>query len=358
MSDRLDHFVRDALARGADRDAVRASLLDAGWPAAEIDAALGAWVDTPFGVPAPRRRVQTSAREAFLYLVMFATLYVVAFHVGALLFAAIERWLPDPATWDRWQSGLAGVRGSTAAVLIAFPVFLFVARHIGGILKREPEKRASGVRRWLTYLTLFLAATVLIGNLVVVVSGLLSGELTTRFLLKSLVVFLIAGFVFGHYFTGIRGDEADAPRVAPPRGVLAVPAGIAVVLVAVLGLWMSGTPGDARSEALDMRRAEDLAQIHHAVEAFVTRFGTLPEDLETLRRADPAAAVAELRDPVSGEPYAYRVTGERTYELCATFDRASERSRPRFPAQDFWSHPAGPHCFVITVPRVTAAPGP
>jgi hypothetical protein len=60
MSDRLEQFVRDALAGGADRETVRTTLRDAGWPAAEIDAALAAWVDTPFGVPAPRRRVQTS----------------------------------------------------------------------------------------------------------------------------------------------------------------------------------------------------------------------------------------------------------------------------------------------------------
>jgi hypothetical protein len=120
---------------------------------------------------------------------------------------------------------------------------------------------------------------------------------------------------------------------------------------------MSGTPGSARSEALDQRRAEHLAQIHHAVETFATRFGTLPEDLETLRRADPGATVAELEDPVSGEPYAYRVIDERTYELCATFDRASERTRPGFSERDFWNHPAGPHCFTVTVPKATTVPG-
>jgi hypothetical protein len=351
MSERLDTFVRDALARGAERDAIRATLINAGWPEGEIDAALGAWTDTPFGVPAPRRRVQTSAREAFLYLVMFATMYVVAFNVGALLFAWVERLLPDPAAPDFWQGRLAGVRGSTAAVLIAFPVFLALARHMGGILKREPEKRASGVRRWLTYLTLFLAAIVLIGNLVVVVTGMLSGELTARFLLKSLVVFLTAGAVFGHYFTGIRGDEADAPRIAPSRGLIAVPAGVAIALTAALGLWMSGTPGAARSEALDERRTRELQEISNAVNAHAFRFKELPATLEVMRASDPGTRAPDLRDPISGEPYGYRVIDATRYELCATFERAVKES-PAARAYGDWRHPAGPHCYTLVVPAI------
>jgi len=359
MSDRLDTFVRDALARGAAREQIREALIASGWPAAEVDAALGAWVDTPFGVPAPRRRVQTSAREAFLYLVMFATLYVVAFDVGALLFVWIERLLPDPMFYEQWSAGLRAVRGWTAAVLIAFPVFLLVARHIGGILRREPEKRASGVRRWLTYLTLFLAALVLIGNLMVLVSGLLAGELTLRFVLKCAVVFAIAGVVFGHYFAGMRREEADAPVASRSPGWLARGAAIAVVLVAGLGLWMSGSPVAARSHALDERRERDLGEIQAAVNQHYTRFAVLPDSLGALRGPNPGTRVPDLRDPVTGAPYTYRVMGPTRYELCATFDGASSKDPDarRAPARfgEFWRHPAGRACFTIDVPP---RPGP
>jgi hypothetical protein len=353
MSDRLEHFVRDALARGADRDAIRAALSGAGWPAAEIDAALGAWVDTPFGVPAPRRRVQTSAREAFLYLVMFATLYVVAFHVGALLFAGIERMFPDPAFYERWPAGLRGVRASTAAVLIAFPVFAWVARHIGGLLQKEPEKRASGVRRWLTWLTLFLAALVLIGDLVVVLTQALSGELAMRFTLKSGVVFAIAGMVFGHYFAGMRSDEAEGPPPAPWTGWIARVTAVAVPLVAVLGLWMSGSPIDARSYAIDQRRAQDLQEIQGGVNDYYSQFGVLPDSLGTLRGPKPGTRLPDLRDPVTDEPYAYRVLDPRRYELCATFERKSrdDEAGMRPAPGDFWRHPAGRTCYSLVVPE-------
>ena len=154
----LEKFVRDALAAGIAREKIRAELARGGWPADEIDAALAAWLESDFVVPVPRRRVGMSAREAFVYLVLFATLYLVAFQSGAIAFALIERWVPDPVSgrsWDPWRSVL---RWGASALLIGFPVYLFASRVIARSLARDPEKRNSGVRRWLTYLTLFVAA--------------------------------------------------------------------------------------------------------------------------------------------------------------------------------------------------------
>jgi hypothetical protein len=67
------------------------------------------------------------------------------------------------------------------------------------------------VRRWLTYLTLFIAACVLIGDFVSLVYNVLGGELTVRFVLKVLTVGIIAGTVFWYYLSELRLDERD-PR--------------------------------------------------------------------------------------------------------------------------------------------------
>ena len=60
-------------------------------------------------------------------------------------------------------------------------------------------------------------------------------------------------------------------------------------------------------------------------------------------------------DQQTGEAYGYRVTGDLTFQLCATFNKAS-RTRgdgPRFaPAgvtNDSWRHDAGEFCFDRTV---------
>ncbi len=89
-------------------------------------------------------------------------------------------------------------------------MFLFVARYLGRDLARSPVKRLSAVRRWLTYLTLFIAASVLIGDMITLVYNMLGGELSIRFLLKVLVAAVIAGTIFGYYLHDLRREEREA----------------------------------------------------------------------------------------------------------------------------------------------------
>lgn len=205
----LEAFVREALARGASRAQTAEALSAAGWPRAQIDGALRAWAEVPFVVPVPHPRPSLSARDAFWHLLLFATLYVWAWQLGSLLFDLINHALPDAADPDyRLQRMGASMRWSAASLLIAFPVFVYVARRLSGELAVEPLKRLSPVRRWLTYVTLFLAAGVLIGDMITLVYHALGGELGLRFVLKVLVVGALAGGIFGFYLLDLRRDEA------------------------------------------------------------------------------------------------------------------------------------------------------
>ena len=207
----LDLFVREALASGETRPAIEAALAGAGWPAEQVRAALGSWAEVPFSVPVPKPRPYLSPREAFLYLVLFATLYLSAWHVGSLLFDLINAAIPDPADPAHAVRSLAhSMRWSVASLVIAFPIYLFVARLLSRELARNPVKRLSAVRRWLTYLTLFLAVTVLVCDLITLVHSLLGGDLTVRFVLKVLVVGAIAGAIFGFYLADLRREEREA----------------------------------------------------------------------------------------------------------------------------------------------------
>ena len=207
----LDLFVRDALARGESRADIEAALAGAGWPPEQVSAALGAWAEVPFAVPVPRPRPYLSPREAFLYLVLYATLYLSAWHLGSLLFDLINAGIPDPAE-AAWTANNRdnSMRFSVASLVIAFPIYLFVARLLSRDLARSPVKRLSAVRRWLTYLTLFLAVTVLVCDLIALVYNLLGGHLTMRFVLKVLVVGVIAGAIFGFYLHDLRREERES----------------------------------------------------------------------------------------------------------------------------------------------------
>lgn len=209
-SDELITFVKDGLARGVSRASLEAALAQAGWPAAEIRGALGSFADVAFPIPVPRPKPYLSARDAFIYLVLFSTLYTVAFNFGSLLFDLINQWIPDPAVDPSRlpPDYLAqAIRWSVSALIVATPVFLYVSALVGREQRRDPMKRASKVRRWLTYMTLFIAASVLTGDIIALVYNVLGGELTTRFVLKVLVVAGIAGTVFVYYLSDLREDE-------------------------------------------------------------------------------------------------------------------------------------------------------
>lgn len=207
----LERFVRDALTQGQSRTRIEAVLAQAGWPPEQVRSVLSVYADVAFPVPVPRPRPYLSAREAFFYLVLFATLYLWAFHVGSLLFDLINHAYPDPGVqYSYWARGHKSMRWSVAWVLIAYPVFLLVARMLARELASNPVKRRSAVRRWLTYLTLFIAATTLLVDMAVLVFNVLGGELSVRFLLKVLVVALLAGGIFGYYLLDLRREEVEA----------------------------------------------------------------------------------------------------------------------------------------------------
>lgn len=205
----LELFVRDALARGASRAEVERVMREAGWTVEQAASALKVYADIPFVVPVPRPRPYLSAREAFTYLVLFSTLYASAIHFGSLLFDFINLAFPDPSEQPSAAYWANSVRWAVSWLVIAFPVFLFMSRSVARSLARDPVKRLSPIRRWLTYATLFFAASFLIGDMTTLVYRLLGGDLTIRFILKVLVVAGIAGMIFGYYLSDLKQEETE-----------------------------------------------------------------------------------------------------------------------------------------------------
>lgn len=211
----LGEFVRAALAQGQDRASIGTVLQHAGWPAEAVANALDEYADIPFPIPVPRPRASLSAREAFLYLVLFTSLYISVYNFGHLLFQFIERAFPD-VTQQRYgdRFSLEDVRWSVSALIVAFPVFLWTARHISKQLAIDPSGRLSPARRWCTYITLFIAVAFLIGDGMSLVYNLLGGELTMRFVLKSIVVAAVAGSMLLYYLRDLRPEERSRARQA------------------------------------------------------------------------------------------------------------------------------------------------
>lgn len=209
----LDTFIRDALNRGEKRERIAAALVAAGWTQKEIDNALDDYADTDIGLAVPRPRPYVSAREAFLYLVLFILLGVVAWNLGSLLFALIDTAIADEL--DQEYGYFFGgrdmqIRSAIAGLVVGGPLFAWLALHIRKQRRTNPAMQRSRVRKWLTYIALIIASCTLIGDAISLVYSFLAGELSTRLALKLLVVAILAGGVFFYFIRDAEeGDTND-----------------------------------------------------------------------------------------------------------------------------------------------------
>jgi hypothetical protein len=207
-ADQLAAFVAEALKAGRTRKEIGDALGRAGWTPSETEAALSAWAETGFLPPVPRPRAYLSARDAFVYALMFLALATSAWNINALGFALIDLWLPDiddfGSGWAAWS-----VRWSISVLVVVFPLFVILDARERKAVRTDPARRRSAVRKWFGYTTLFLASLALLGDLIAVIYALLNGELTLRFLAKAALVALTAGLVF-LYFRGAMAEAEDA----------------------------------------------------------------------------------------------------------------------------------------------------
>ena len=206
VKDELYGFVKDAMSRGTPPEEIRSALLDADWEEPQIRQALAGYNEGPFGIPVPRPR-QSEAREAFIYLVLFATMYLSAINLGNLAFQFINRGFPVPGQLDFRIDD--SINWSASILIVALPVFFFMTRKTNRAIERDPSRRASDMRRRLTYLTLAVSAFVLLGVFSTIVYSFLDNALTWRFVLKALSAGLIATGVFWYYLKDVQeGSES------------------------------------------------------------------------------------------------------------------------------------------------------
>ena len=358
MSNELYAFVKEALGKGQERASIERALLEAGWQEEEVKKAVAGFAEVSFPVPVPKPKPYLQAREAFLYLISFITLYISAFSFGVLVFAFIDKFLPDPLQYGGFFP--RGLTTALASLIIAFPLYLFMMWRLSKAAAKDPERRQSKVGKWLTYITLVIAAGIIIGDLIAVLSSLLSGELTTRFVLKAFTILAIAGSIFGYYLGSLQREEKEkGEKVAPREKSMGVRAFVGVVIAVIVlavgyGLFLVGTPAQQRLLQFDERRVSDLQQITYSIDSYWERNRRLPESLEDLR--DPRYFVSSLSDPKTGEPYEYQTVSEIAYELCAVFE-AEYAGDPyaRMPvSESFWYHGIGRTCFTLEVRKPAA----
>lgn len=175
-----------------------------GWSERRIYRAFSAFYADALETPLPSRSQHVEhARDAFLYLLNFITLGFWTVALGQIGYALIAHAFSDPAAPYAYESLRDQISWQLATLLVTFPIFALVHSLIRRELSRRPDLFDSGIRKWLTYLALVLAALVILTDGVWFLESLLRGELTVRFILDSLVLLILGGGVFHYYLATI-----------------------------------------------------------------------------------------------------------------------------------------------------------
>ena len=279
-------------------------------------------------------------------LVSFIALYTSAFSFGSLAFQFIERLFPDPLSYGgsfAWGMG----RSAIAGLIVAFPLYLFLMRLIWKETKGNAKNLESGVRKWFTYITLVVVAGVMLGDLIAVVSSVLGGELALRFVLKAGTIFAIAAAIFGYYLHDLKRKVEDlfSSRTKAFAGIVA----ILVIVFIGYGIVLTGTPGQQRAFQFDQRRVSELQQISYAIDTYWQNNEKFPASFDDLKNQQHSY-IQSVTDPKTQVAYEYRVLGDKSYELCATFETDSAKTAVRFKtpvpfSEQSWDHATGRVCF-------------
>lgn len=349
----LKDFVAASKSHGASDESLVALLTRRGWPLNEVYVALGDYWASITGLPVPGHPASgESAREAFLFLLAFSTLCCWASALGSAFFSFIDHWFPDPVVRPYWvlSTERSFVTWQMATIAIAFPIYLFVTRSIVKESDAPAALAQSGVRKWLTYLALLLTAGTMIGDLIWFLHALLAGEISVRFVLKSVTVIAICGAIFAYYLPSVRMRKGRAFALPLWHRSFAVAAAAAVVTVFVLGLGIAGTPGVQRQYEADLKRVNALRRIASAIAARrrndVAQGNRPPTSLNDLVKTGRLQA-SEIEDPESKQPYEYAALRGETYQLCARFSFPSENAS-MYAGSSTWQHGAGRTCFSLS----------
>ncbi len=293
----------------------------------------------------------TGPKDVFLEFWLFGTLYLSAVFTVTLLFQYINYFFEDLA--NPYSFSQSTVRWTVAILIAILPTHIFVLRLREKDYVAIPEKREARLRKWLTYLTLFIASITCVVDFATLVFYFLDGEISARFILKVLAVAAVAGGVLWYYLAELKRTTPETPKNARLARVIALTAVIAVIIGA---FFISGSPFAAREQKLDSQRVSDLQNIQSQIIYYWQKKGTIPASLNEL--TDSISGYRAATDPETGVNYEYQGLSNLSFQLCANFSAETPKDKTGISRlepmliNDNWQHGKGQTCFLRNIDPV------
>lgn len=230
----LIEYIRNARAKNASNDDIKAILIAGGWPTERVDAALSANLDLPSPPPppdvsqnpplitaqnpvkqAPVAVVQSLSTRGFEYIIMFISLWFTASALGWILHNLVDGLFGESGYYESLVSF------SASALIVALPVFSIMFLRLKKAEQSDPLLTHDPSRRKAIQLT--LVVTFLIGMLKIMgyIFSLLNGESNGVFfnnsqatnplasLVHTLITLFISGSIFAYWWRDQHKTKTD-----------------------------------------------------------------------------------------------------------------------------------------------------
>ncbi len=261
--------------------------------------------------------IKTKALDVFMYLGIAISLVWSVVNLLQIVFSAIDRKFVDVLNSVSYVDTYSSdVRFAIASLVVMYPLYLGLSWYVAKDIEKFLYKRDLIIRKALVYLTLFVTVCTLVGTLVTLIYTYLGGELSIRFELKALAVFVVSLSLFGYYLYSMRRDYSKKSYIPVVISVLAT---VVVVVSLVWSVRIIGTPSEMRAKRLDSTRLSDISRIQQEILNRVNATDKIPADLAELNNAFQGYAVP--KDPITKNAYGYTVVQQPTFKMNYTTNR-------------------------------------
>lgn len=279
---------------------------------------------------------KTNPKDFFMYSGALLALLVSAISFVTLVFNLIDVIYPDTSFYDYYSGS---IRFAFACIVVVFPLYLGLTWSLRKDVILNPAKKDFWLKRWGAYSAIFVTGIITAGDLISLINTFLSGELTSRFLWKTLTVFLVSGAIFAYYLFDLK-RKSDEDKTLSKVLILA---SLLIVFGTTFGSFIViGSPAKARALNFDSRRVDDLSSIEWQVISRWQEKGVLPLTLKEVEGDAQSTSYFNLPlDPETKTPYSYKKIDTLLFELCATFSYPTPERLPN----PRWTHDTGLQCF-------------
>ncbi len=207
----LQKFIESRREKGDSDKKISELLVSKGWSKKEIDMGFAVRSDDEIEVPIPPQ-THFGMWVAFLYVILFISLYVCATAFAGILHFAVDEKISDSLDKVNYGNyfGQYLMQGYLACLIVGFPIFAGLFLFLKNQMRKTPLVKNLKSRKILVYLTLIGTFILLVGHLITTVYGFLGGSVTTRSIAHLGITFFVAGSIFVYFLIDVWNDRKQS----------------------------------------------------------------------------------------------------------------------------------------------------